>query len=81
MPIEPLAAAQATPASAPSAQTTGVDQITITDFARMNLASPSTDPARLVQLQLAIISGEYGPPAAGIAGALIAQAISRGLSQ
>jgi len=56
------------------------DTITVSDFTRIALMVPPQDKGRLDDLQLAVTSGEYGPPAATIAEALISRAIFCGLS-
>lgn len=56
-----------------------VDQIAINDLARLNLLMPPRDGGKLAQLQEAVFSGRYGPPAVTIAEALIAVAVARGL--
>lgn len=70
----------ATSSVAPSDPVNTLDEITITDFARINLLMPPRDSAKLAQLQQAVFSGRYGPPAVTIAEAMIALAISRGVT-
>jgi hypothetical protein len=81
-PVGPSALAHETlPAVQPGQKAGNVqDEIAIADVARIHLATTSTDSSRLSQLQLAIISGDYGPPAASVADVLISLAISRGLN-
>lgn len=56
------------------------DQVSVSDFARIVLLMPPRDTAHLDELQQKVYSGEYGPPAAIIAEALITRAILSGVS-
>lgn len=76
--VDPRVSAAETVAPAASAPNP-VDQIAITEIARINLLMPPRDGANLAQLQEAVFSGRYGPPAVTIAEALIAVAVARGL--
>jgi hypothetical protein len=56
------------------------DKVIVSDFTRIALLIPPQDGAHLAQLRQKVYTGEYGPPAATIAEALITRAIMCGVS-
>lgn len=66
--------------SAPGgAQNLAPDKVVVSNFTRIALLTPPRDQAHLAELQQMVYSGEYGPPAAAIAGALITRALLNGM--
>jgi hypothetical protein len=63
-----------------SAQRLQPDQVIVSDFTRIALLTPPNDTEQLNDLQQKVYTGEYGPPAATIAEALITRAILSGVS-
>jgi len=67
--------------SAPGgAQSLAPDKVVVSEFTRIALLTPPRDQAHLAELQQMVYTGEYGPPAATIAEALITRAIMSGVS-
>lgn len=56
------------------------DKVIVSDFTQLALLIPPRDQAHLAELQQMVNTGEYGPPAATIAEALITRAIMSGVS-
>jgi hypothetical protein len=56
------------------------DQVSLSDFTRVALLTPPRDGAHLAELRQMVYTGEYGPPAATIAEALITRAMSLGVA-
>src|SRR5271155_1755054 len=76
----PPPVAVAEDSAAGGAQTPAPDKVVVSDFTRIALLTPPRDQAHLAELQQMVYTGEYGPPAATIAEALITRAIMIGVS-